>query len=89
MGACDLESIPRHSTYTIKPHDDGDGSFLRMRSENAGSGLLLSEPFDPRRYPVIEWRWRVDDRIDGADHTRKIAGNKATIKTSHFVYESK
>ena len=82
-----FDSIPRRSTYTIEAHDDGDGAFLRMRSEDAGSGLLLSEPFDPRRYPVIEWRWRVDDGIDGADHSRKSGDDYPVRVYLFFEYD--
>lgn len=64
-----FESISRHSEYQIKTADGT--TFLHMQSENAGSGIVLKEAFDPREFPIVEWKWRVDDPITGVDHTRK------------------
>ncbi len=42
-----------------------------MSSTNAGSGLILKAGLDPRKYPVLEWRWRVSQGVTGVDHRRK------------------
>lgn len=41
---------------------------LRAESENAASGLITTEPrVDLTKYPVLEWRWKVDQFPDRAD----------------------
>ncbi len=65
-----FDRVPRHSEYMIESAADGT-SYLKMRSENAGSGLLLKKKFDSQELTSIEWRWRVDQAITQVDHRRK------------------
>lgn len=43
--------------YTVEP-DKGTGQLL-AKSNNASSGLYYKIRFDPKRYPMISWKWKV------------------------------
>lgn len=43
--------------YAVEP--DKNGGQLLAKSNNACSGLFYKIRFDPKRYPMISWKWRV------------------------------
>jgi hypothetical protein len=49
-------SAPR-TEYRIA--DTGQGAVLEAFSDGANSGFYRRIRIDPKRYPVVEWRWRV------------------------------
>lgn len=49
----------------------GGGHVLRARSEGSASGLVYRIRYDPRQYPVLSWRWKVENTIARGDETRK------------------
>ena len=40
---------------------------LEARADSSVSGLMHPVNLDPLRKPMIEWRWRIDGTLDGAD----------------------
>lgn len=48
-------------------HDEGGNRVLRAESRAAASGLITRLPFDAVAYPLLRWRWRVEDVVAGAD----------------------
>ena len=65
---------PVRITPTKKPTryrlvDDHGTVVLHARAEDAASGLGHDVVFDVRAAPIVEWRWKVDRLIDGADNT--------------------
>lgn len=51
----------------------GDEAVIRAHADSAASGLARSLTLDPLSVPVIEWRWRIDSLIKGADNTDRYA----------------
>ncbi len=51
----------------------GDEAVIRAHADSAASGLARPLALDPLSAPVIEWRWRVDSLIKGADNTDRYA----------------
>lgn len=41
------------------------------RSEASASGLAREIRIDPREYPFVRWRWKVDNLIESSDISRK------------------
>lgn len=60
-----FKRVPRSTSYTVVP--DGTGHVLRADSRAAASTLFRRVDVDPRAYPVLTWRWKVDGVIASAD----------------------
>lgn len=51
--------ISRHSEYAIETTDNG--SVLVTRSNGSASGIRNTREFDVYAYPVVRWRWKVEN----------------------------
>jgi len=56
--------------YEVVTEPDGNRA-LRAESRGAASGLVFEIRFDPCRYPILSWRWKVDRVVEASDPTRK------------------
>lgn len=56
---------------------DGAGHVLRARSSAAASGLVYRLRYDVRRYPMLTWRWKVENVIRRGDESRKAGDDYA------------
>ena len=75
--------IKTHSTYTVVQEDGG--AVLWAESKASASGLLLKESFDVRKFPVLRWRWKVDQIYLEAD-PRKKSGDDYPIRI-YVIFE--
>ncbi len=57
------------TTYNIVAMDDG--LCLMAKSEAAASGLIYRLRYDLTDYPILTWRWRVDNILARGDASRK------------------
>lgn len=63
--------IKKHSEYVITPEPDGN-RILTTRSHASASGIVYKGSFNPFRYPIVRWRWKVDNVYSNADpHTKQ------------------
>lgn len=53
--------ISSHTTYSATT--EGELSILRAQSKAAASGLRHITRFDPHTYPVVSWRWKIDNTL--------------------------
>jgi Protein of unknown function (DUF3047) len=60
-----LQSGKRPTTYRLV--DSAHGTVLEAHAEGAATGLYRKIRISPYRQPHIEWDWRVDRLIPGAD----------------------
>src|SRR5258706_171578 len=65
----EFAKIPRHTTYTVVR--DGDRRLVEARSEAAASGLARRVRIDTREWPIVAWRWKVENLIEKADGRAK------------------
>jgi hypothetical protein len=61
--------IERHTQYAIR--QTADGGILEARSSASASGLRHREEFDVYTYPIVKWRWKVDNVYRKGDVERK------------------
>ncbi len=47
--------------------EQGGNHFLRIHTDGTFYSFGIDTPFDPERYPILKWRWRVDRMPSGAD----------------------
>ncbi len=57
--------------YRLEKLDSGMA--MRADADSSASGLVCALKIDPARRPFLEWRWRVDSLIAGADNTDRYA----------------
>lgn len=61
--------IPRHTAYQIV-HDSGT-AVLKARSEGSASGLAREIRIDPKEYPIVRWRWKIENLLAKSDLSTK------------------
>lgn len=60
---------PRHTDYRLAASDGV--TVLRAEADASVSALLHAFPADTRAYPVMRWRWKVDNLLVKGDILRK------------------
>ncbi len=64
-----LSKFKRPTEYKLVKEDGR--TVVRARASSSASGLVHPLNLDPARYPLLQWRWKVDELIANADNTRK------------------
>lgn len=67
--ALSFKDIHRHSRYTIVRQ--GDDFVLRASSRNAASAIVHQREFNVYRFPILSWRWKVENLYAHADARTK------------------
>ena len=44
---------------------------IKATSEASASGLLRRFEIDPKRYPIVQWRWKISNTLKKGDITKK------------------
>ena len=64
-----FKKIPKPTTYELV--EDSDAVVVKATSEAAASGLIKEVKVDPSAFPVVRWRWKVENVLTHSDVTRK------------------
>ena len=64
-----LSQFKRPTEYRLV--NDQGKTVVRARARASASGLKHPLELDPGRYPLLNWRWKVDELIRKADNTQK------------------
>jgi Protein of unknown function (DUF3047) len=64
-----FKKIPKQTVYELIK--DGDVVVVKAVSDASASGLIKVLNIDPKEYPIIRWRWRVENILKHNDVTRK------------------
>ncbi|WP_319371702.1 DUF3047 domain-containing protein [uncultured Ilyobacter sp.] len=64
--AYEFPKIKEHSVYTIV-----EGEILKTESNASASAIIYKDEFDVYKYPLIQWRWKVDNIIKKGDAKSK------------------
>ena len=64
-----FKKIPKHTSYEVVK--DGDVTIVKAVSEASASGLTKPVVIDPKEYPIVRWRWKIDNVLKGSDVTLK------------------
>ena len=81
-----FKNVPIHTTYALIR--DGDTVVVRAKSDSAASGLIKEIRIDPKQYPVVEWRWRVDNILKHGDVTKKSGDDYPARLYITFEYDA-
>jgi hypothetical protein len=64
-----FSKIKRHTGYSLV---DQDGTVVvKAVSERSASGLARAMTIDPMQYPLIQWRWKVNNVLQKGDVTSR------------------
>lgn len=80
-------SIEEHTSYTLV--DDENVKVVKAESNESASGLSRKINFNPKEYPYLSWRWKVNKAISGTDVTSKYGDDYAARIYVMFKYDLK
>ena len=64
-----FKKIPKQTLYELVK--DGESVVVKAMSDASASGLTKEVRIDPKEYPIIRWRWRVENLLKRSDVNRK------------------
>lgn len=64
-----FKKIPKLTQYELV--NDGTQVVVKAMSDSSASGLTKAVKIDPREYPIVRWRWKVENLLKTSDATRK------------------
>ena len=64
-----FKKIERHTSYTLVKEEDG--VVVKAVAQASASGLTREIRIDPKEYPIVQWRWKVENVLKKADVRRK------------------
>jgi len=64
-----FSNVKQHTRYELV--NDGSLAVVKARSESSASGLIRKTRIDPREYPIMRWRWKVENILAKSDILRK------------------
>ena len=78
-------SIGKHTSYTLVK--DENINVVKAESTGSASGLTKMTRFNPKEYPYLSWRWKVNKNIPGSDVTSKSGDDYAARVYVVFEYD--
>ncbi len=80
-----FEKIPKHTQYRFVK-EEGQ-TVLEAKSQASASGLTLPVTIDLSEYPIIQWRWKVMNILQGSDVRTKAGDDYPARIYITFAYE--
>ena len=80
-----FDTIPSHTHY--ESVEDGGQVVIRAHSQSSASGLVRKIEIDPRDYPIVEWRWKVDQVLKKGNARMKKGDDYAARLYISFAYD--
>lgn len=64
-----FKKIPKLTVYELVK--DGGSVVVKATSEASASGLIKEIKIDPKAFPIVRWRWKVENLLKNSDVSRK------------------
>ena len=80
-----FKKIERQTQYEVVK--DGGMSVVKAVSEASASGLTKAVTIDRREYPIVRWRWMVENLLQKSDFNRKDGDDYPARLYITFAYE--
>ncbi len=81
-----FEKIPTHTQYELVK--DGDLVVVKALSQQSSSGITREITIDPQEFPVVQWRWKVENVFKNGDVTKKSGDDYPARIYITFEYDS-
>lgn len=80
-----FKKVPKPTQYELVK--DGETVVVKATSDAAASGLTKEVSIDPKEYPFVRWRWKVENLLQRSDVTRKSGDDYPARLYITFAYE--
>ncbi len=80
-----FKKVDRHTQYEVVR--DGSITVVKAVSEASASGLTKAVKIDPREYPIVRWRWKVENVLRKGDVNRKEGDDYPARLYITFAYD--
>lgn len=80
-------NIETRSTYTIAVTENEETNCLEMVTSGGASALIFEEEFNVYDYPILSWRWRVDNVYTKGDFESKTGDDYPARLYVMFAYD--
>lgn len=80
-----FESIENHTTYFLA-RDQGK-TILKAVSNSSASGVIHKLSIDPKRFPILSWKWKIDNLLSKADINTKSGDDYPARIYIAFAYD--
>ena len=80
-----FKKIEKHKDYTLVKDDT---VVVKAEAEASASGLTREIRIDPKEYPVVQWRWKVNNILKKGDVNRKDGDDYPARIYITFEYDS-
>ncbi len=80
-----FKKIPKLTTYELV--QDGETIVVKATSEASASGLTKEVKIDPKEFPVVQWRWKVENVLKRSDVGRKDGDDYPARLYITFAYD--
>ncbi|MDA0738616.1 MAG: DUF3047 domain-containing protein [Nitrospirae bacterium] len=82
-----FDKIPKHTSYQlVKDHET---VVVKATSKQSSSGLTRKITINPKEFPVVQWRWKVDNILQAGDVTKKEGDDYPARLYITFEYDSR
>lgn len=82
-----FHSSPRHTNYTVVR--EGGNWFLKAESRKSASSLYKTVSLDLRDYPILSWRWKVDNTVKVKKGSEKTKAGDDYAARVYVTFEHK
>ena len=80
-----FKKIPKQTAYELIK--DGDAVVVKAVSDASASGLTKAVTIDPKEYPIVRWRWKVENVLKHSDVSRKDGDDYPARLYITFAYD--
>lgn len=80
-----FKKIPALTTYELVR--DGEHVVIKATSNASASGLTKEVNIDPKEFPILQWRWKVENLLKNSDATRKDGDDYPARLYITFAYD--
>ena len=80
-----FHKIDEHTEYSLV-EDDGT-VVVKAVSRGSSSGLTREVTIDPEQYPIVEWRWKIENVLQKGDVTTKAGDDYPARLYITFAYD--
>lgn len=80
-----FKKIPKHTGYALVK--DGEQVVVKAMSDASASGLTKEVSISPKDYPIVRWRWKVENLLQRSDVSRKEGDDYPARLYITFAYD--